>query len=47
MICVSLANMDFDDCLNKAVSEPFVEFRFDLLDMGPSKVISLVSKAKK
>ena len=47
MICVSLANMEFDDCLKRTVMEPFVEFRFDLLDVGPAKVISLVSKAKK
>lgn len=47
MICVSLANMDFEGCLQMAVREPLVEFRFDLLDIGPSKVISLVSKAKR
>ena len=46
MICVSLANMDFEDCLQMAVKEPLVEFRFDLLDIGPSRVISLVSRAK-
>ena len=46
MICVSLANMDFEECLQATVREPLVEFRFDLLDIGPSRVISLVSKAK-
>ena len=47
MICVSLAHMDFNSCLQYAVTEPFVEFRFDLLDVGPAQVISLVSKAKR
>ena len=47
MICVSLAHMDFDTCLQYAGMEPFVEFRFDLLDVGPAQVISLVSKSNR
>ena len=47
MICVSLAHMDFDTCLRYAGNEPFVEFRFDLLDAGPAQVISLVSKSRR
>ena len=47
MICVSLAHMDFDTCLQHVGMEPFVEFRFDLLDLGPAQVISLVSKSKR
>lgn len=47
MICVSLAHMDFTECSAYTTREEFVEFRFDLLDAGPSQVISLVSKARK
>ena len=47
MICVSLANMEYEECLQFTVRESLVEFRFDLLDIGPSRVISLVSKAKR
>jgi 3-dehydroquinate dehydratase type I len=39
--------MDFDTCLHHAGTEPFVEFRFDLLDFGPAQVISLVSKSRR
>ncbi len=47
MICLSLAHMDFEECLQYAASESMVEFRFDLLEIGPSRVISLVGRAKR
>ena len=47
MICVSLAHMDFNTCMQHAGREAFVEFRFDLLDAGPARVISLVSRARR
>ncbi len=47
MICVSLAHMDFNSCMQLAEKEPFVEFRFDLLDVGPDRVTRMVSAAKR
>jgi 3-dehydroquinate dehydratase type I len=39
--------MDFEECLQYAAREAMVEFRFDLLDVGPSRVISLVGRARR
>lgn len=45
MICVSLSNMGFEECMELAREEAFVEFRFDLLDLSPEQVSRLVSTA--
>jgi 3-dehydroquinate dehydratase type I len=47
MICVSLSNMSFEECLKHARRETFVEFRFDLLDLTPEQVTEVVSKARR
>jgi len=43
MICVSLSNIGFKECLALAKEEPFVEFRFDLLDLTPEQVKEVVN----
>jgi 3-dehydroquinate dehydratase-1 len=43
MICVSLSNIGFKECLALAEDESFVEFRFDLLDFTPEQVQQVVS----
>lgn len=47
MICVSLANIGFEDCLALAEEESFVEFRFDLLDFTPEQVEQVVSVSQR
>ena len=47
MICVSLSNMNYEDCLDRASREAFVEFRFDLLDLTPAQVDEVISTARK
>ncbi len=47
MICVSLSNIGFDKCLATAQEEPFVEFRFDLLDLTPEQVDQVVSASQR
>ena len=39
--------MDFEECLAFTRKEPFVEFRFDLLDLSPFQVDEVVSSARK
>lgn len=39
--------MGFKECLELAKSEPFVEFRFDLLDLSPVQVEELVRSARR
>ncbi len=43
MICVSLSNIGFKECLALAEQENFVEFRFDLLDLSLEQVQKVVS----
>lgn len=43
MICVSLSNIGFEECLSLAREEPFVEFRFDLMDLTPTQAGDVVS----
>ena len=43
MICVSLSNIGFEKCLSLARKEPFVEFRFDLMDLTPTQAGEVVS----
>lgn len=47
MICVSLSNMGFKECLDLAREESFVEFRFDLLDLTPDQVTEVVTSANR
>lgn len=47
MICVALSDMDFDRCMVLTENEPFVEFRFDLLDFSIGQVEKLVSTAQR
>jgi 3-dehydroquinate dehydratase type I len=47
MICVSLSNMGFEECLSLARQEPFVEFRFDLLTLTPDQVYEAVNTAQR
>lgn len=45
MICVSLSEIGYEDCLSMAGREPFVEFRFDLLALSLEQVREVVSTA--
>jgi 3-dehydroquinate dehydratase-1 len=45
MICVSLSEIGYEDCLSMARREPFVEFRFDLLALSLEQVREVVSAA--
>ena len=47
MICVSLSNIGFEECLALAKEEPFVEFRFDLLELAPEQVKEVVNASKR
>ncbi len=47
MICVSLANIDFKECLALAREESFVEFRFDLLELTPEQVHEVVNASRR
>jgi len=47
MICVSLSNIGFEECLSLAGEEAFVEFRFDLLDFTPDQVNEVVSVSRR
>ena len=47
MICVSLSDIKFEDCLALARREAFVEFRFDLLGFSLEEVALLVRTARK
>ncbi|MFC2098403.1 type I 3-dehydroquinate dehydratase [Bacteroidota bacterium] len=47
MICVSLSNLGFKECLALAEQEDFVEFRFDLLDFSTEEVHQVVSISKR
>jgi len=47
MICVSLSNIGFEECLALAREEPFVEFRFDLLDLTPEQVNEVVNASSR
>jgi 3-dehydroquinate dehydratase-1 len=47
MICVALADMSYEQCLERVQNEAFVEFRFDLLNLGPIQVSELVRHAKR
>ena len=42
MICLSIAGISYDECLQLAGSEPFVEFRFDLLEFSLVQVQNTV-----
>ncbi len=46
MICVSLANMGFEECLALAGKEAFVEFRFDLLGFTGDQVEEAVKASR-
>jgi 3-dehydroquinate dehydratase-1 len=39
--------MNYEDCLDRASREAFVEFRFDLLDLTPAQVDEVISTARK
>ena len=47
MICVSLSNIAFKECLALAKEESFVEFRFDLLDFTPDQVQQVVNVSQR
>ncbi len=45
MICVSLSGFGYEDCMSMAGKEPFVEFRFDLLELTLEQIIGVVKAA--
>jgi hypothetical protein len=47
MICVSLSNIGFKECLALVKEESFVEFRFDLLDLTPEQVTEVVNASSR
>ncbi len=47
MICVSLANIGYEECLALVKEEPFVEFRFDKLDLSADEIRRVVGSSKR
>lgn len=45
MICVSLSGIAYEDCMSMAGREPFVEFRFDLLELTMEQIPEVVTAA--
>jgi 3-dehydroquinate dehydratase-1 len=45
MICIPLGGIGFEDCIDKARKEAFVEFRFDLLTLTLDQVREVVTEA--